>query len=610
MSNIFLYKKRLRSFAKDDRGSFVILFGLVAVIVTFAAGMSIDYARATNEQARLQAAVDAAVLAGATQSQSTSDINDIENIAEDFFALNYAPTGGTTTNPPIFRFDATARQLNGSVTGTVPTTLTNVLGVETIDIAVNAKATLTVQQVEFVLAIDQSGSMLGRKQEALEEALTTFRQTLDSQLRFGNSAFVGIVPWQTTVNIGPDKRDWVKGLDRNRTADGINPNLLSDDDPNNLLFTQNTDRNVAIQALSTYDFDAQGYAGGNQSTQRATLEPLFTEEENFISRDKYESLSWRGCVLERDTNDTIPVAAGDNFDDFDPSITDRSGLAAPESILNVPTGDDRFNVYYMPIGWGRNTAANNWFPHNDTRRTEDPLGPTEEQNSRAPNIGCMREPMTYFFDLGSASQSQRLQDSIDSLNPDDDSWTDTDASLGVLWGLRMLSPDWRPFWNAPNLPAGVPSAFRNRADGTPLPAASTVPSRKVMILLTDGENGLGGEDRPGITPQTWSAYGNSEETLGTRGELSRAQTSRFLNVRELRICELAKNLGVEVYTIAFDVSTLRNNGLRNEVESTLNNCASRPTAQVPDYSFEARRGNLEEVFETIARQSSSVSLTQ
>ena len=152
-------KKTLTKFAKDEKGSFAILFALVAVILIFAAGTAIDYTRAINEQDRMQRAIDAAVLAGATQSQTISDTDAIEQAALDVFNINYQVSSGTTIEAPTFTYSPTQRELVGTINGTVPTTLSRVMGIETIDVGVNATASLGVTRVEYVLAIDQSGSM-------------------------------------------------------------------------------------------------------------------------------------------------------------------------------------------------------------------------------------------------------------------------------------------------------------------------------------------------------------------------------------------------------------------------------------------------------------------
>jgi len=627
-------KDIFHDFAADRRGSFIILFGLMAAIIAFAVGTGIDYTRAKNEEARLQAAVDAAVLAGSAHGLTSSDIQSIEDAAMASFNLNYKPAQGATFPNPIatFNFNQATKQLVGSSTGNVPTTLANIFGFETLPIRANATATTGIQQLEYVLAIDQSGSMLAQgRQVALEAALQEFRTALENNLSFGNSAYVGIVPWQTTVNVGPERNDWVFGLDRSARQDGLNQSPLlnrslgTNGDPNNLVFKRDTHRDVIIHALSTFNFTAQGYPRGDTTMTKTNLEPFFSGQTPQIQQDEYESLSWRGCVMERDGNNTIPVSSdvtAVTIDDFAHSVTDRTGLAADPDVLNPPLGNDRFQIYYTPLQWGQGVAINDWNPYRDASEEDDSNSGITERvrissgnirigSSRSANIGCIRQPMTYFFDLGDSTQTNKLRQAIIDLHPADDTWADTDASLGILWALRMLDPRWRVPWGS-QTPSTVPSAFLNNPDGTPNLAQRGLPTRKIIILLTDGQNGLGGAERTDILPETWTAYGDTRNanSLGISStNLSRSDTTRYLNIRELRVCELAKNLGVEVYTIGFTLSAISSVTVRNEVQTTLNNCASKPNANVPDYSFEAETGNLSEVFREITRQSNQINLT-
>lgn len=558
--------------------------------------MAIDYARATNEQDLIQRAADAAVLAGASRRQDTTDTNEIETAAADVFNINYEPTGDATINPPTFSYSPVTQEIVATVTGTVPTTLTRVLGFQTIDIAANATAQTTIQRVEYVLAIDQSGSMLGERQATLVASLQEFRQTLQNTLGFDDAAALGIIPWQTSVNIGPDRRDWVLGLDR-PINEGFTPPLFlgaNEGDPNNLIFTPQTQPENVIQALSSYDFAQQGYGAPNINTGQQDFINLIggipnANPQQTIDPSQYPDLSWRGCILERDTSNTVdvspPLAIGDFVD-----TVGSSALAAPVTILRTPSNDnDRFRVFYQPPEWGQATRVNTWTPFgNDTEASNI--------NTRNPNIGCIRQEMQYFFDLTDISDTSQLSAAINALNPEDDAGSHTDTSLGMIWALRMLDPDWHTFWD----PAGTvdaPGPFNN-------PSAV----RKVIILLTDGRNGISTNTRP----QSFSSYGDTSQTLDPSLDNNTGpavnRSTEVLNLRTLRFCQLAKDLEAEVYTIAFDIDPSDSNNA--DVIDTLENCASEPNASVSQYAHIATNANLNTLFDAIARQSTQVNLTQ
>ena len=593
MYKISFFKKKIRHFADDDKGSFAILFGLLATIGIFSAGMALDYTLAVNEQKNIQKALDAAVLSGAAQSQNQLTDSEIEQAALDSFIVNYQASSGTTISPPpTFNYNPTTRQLIGVVTGNVETTLTKVLGFQTIDVRADATAQLGIVQVEYVLAIDQSGSMRSNgRQEALVDGLETFSQVLQNNLRFGDEAYIGVVPWQTTVNIGPQRRSAVLGLDRPLTSGLITPLNNNAGDPNNLEFTPSTGRDNVLLALSSYDFNVQGFGGYEDNTTLAELDnttfgnPPGTPN---INPTDYPDLSWRGCVMARDVDDTFDINPNQNLSDYADTLA-SANLAAPQSVLRTPdSDDDKFRVFYQPPGWGTNGRVNNWVPFGNHSESQD-------DSTTNPNLGCIRQEMSYFQALSSNS-SNVLSDIIAGLNPDDDVSAHTDTSLGMIWALRMLDPAWRSFWDDPSLPVDVPA-----------PITPTEPVRKVIILLTDGRNGIGS----GTLPETRSAYGDATVTLDTslnnNNGATRDRATDILNLRTLRLCQLAKNSGIEVYTIGLDLTS--GNANIQEVIEMLDNCASEPNAIVPDYSILATPTNLQAAFATIARQDTQVLLT-
>ena len=594
MYKISFFKKKIRHLADDDKGSFAIIFGLLATIVIFAGGMAMDYTLAVNEQKNIQRALDAAVLSGATQSQNQLTNSEIEQAAFDTFTVNYQASSGTTISPPpTFNYNPTTRQLIGLVTGNVETTLTKVLGFQTIDVRADATAQLGIVQVEYVLAIDQSGSMRSNgRQEALEDGLETFSQVLQNNLRFGDEAYIGVVPWQTTVNIGPQRRSAVLGLDRPLTSGLITPLNNNAGDPNNLEFTPSTRRDNVLRALSSFDFNVQGYGGYEANTTLAQLDNTTfgnpSQGAPNIKPSDYPDLSWRGCVMARDVDATFDINPNQDLSDYADTLA-SANLAAPQSVLRTPdSDDDKFRVFYQPPGWGTNGLVNNWAPFGNHSESED-------NSTRNPNLGCIRQEMKYFQTL-STNSSNVLSSIIATLDPDDDVSAHTDTSLGMVWALRMLDPAWRSFWDDPSLPVDVPASI-NQPESV----------RKVIILLTDGRNGIGS----GTLPETRSAYGDASDTLdaslNNNNGATRDRATDILNLRTLRLCQLAKNLGIEVYTIGLDLTS--GNAGTQEVIEMLDNCASEPNATVPDYSILATPTNLQAAFATIARQDAQVLLT-
>lgn len=179
--------------SRNQRGNVLMLFGFALIPMTFATGMTIDYARAARTQTRLNAVADAAVLAGVTpemlsktrvesndaavamwyaQSGATKCQGDIVNRVI-FSDCNVPGRGNTDTGTVYTGYDGTIKI---TVTDTNTTGLSrtvkldwtarsenifgNLLGLTSIPIggtsSSNAK---TAPNIDFYVLLDTSGSM-------------------------------------------------------------------------------------------------------------------------------------------------------------------------------------------------------------------------------------------------------------------------------------------------------------------------------------------------------------------------------------------------------------------------------------------------------------------
>ncbi|MGF1463119.1 MAG: TadE/TadG family type IV pilus assembly protein [Maricaulaceae bacterium] len=543
-----------KRFGAAREGATAPIFAVLALVLVFLAGVSIDVSRAVTNRTQLQAAADAAALAAA--SARLDDVGDVAKVARDAFNAHIPA-------PDLFdqlSVDVQVNDIQGTVevTGTAQTktTLARVMGPDFMEISAFSMAVSGVEQTEIVLALDQSGSMLGSRQNSLEQAIEDFTAIVFEGESSLDDLYVGIVPWQTTVNIGTENADWLQGLE-----------------PSTVDFPSNMSENAVIQTLANIDYDAQGYEGFDPTFD--DYEDAFDDED--IDDDDYPTLAWRGCVLVRDRIET------DNFsqDDFDRSVTgDRSNLPTDVSVLRRPIGDDRFYMMYQPIDWGNGDGGNGSGRRNGSNRrlTWSNFGDGRTQHN--PNSGCLRQPMTYL-----SNQRASLNAAANALDPADDDGAHTDTSHGMIWALRMLNPDWRTDWNG-GTPVDVPGAFDDPETG------------KIIVLMTDGVNGISNN----TFPQSWSAYLDTRDSLDSSIDRNndQAQARLRLNIRTLRLCEMAKNMGVEIFTIGFDVG---NNG---QVREMLNNCASSDD----HFLLASGGGQLRDAFESIARQIRSVRLAQ
>lgn len=175
----------------------------------------------------------------------------------------------------------------------------------------------------------------------------------------------------------------------------------------------------------------------------------------------------------------------------------------------------------------------------------------------SPDYLCLNSERTATF---RQNDLETLKTYISKLNAD--GWTAAD--VGAHWGLVGLNPDWKIALPGPV--TGVPRAYDDDV-------------AKIMVVMTDGAvNG----------PWRIDNWGNWYEPYG----------STFAKERFRSLCTTAKGLGVEVFTIGFQVSD-------GWMLDLLKECASNKQ----NY-FEPANGELTDVFKSIAFRLAPLRLVQ
>ncbi|WP_420430824.1 pilus assembly protein TadG-related protein [Hyphobacterium sp.] len=152
----------------------------------------------------------------------------------------------------------------------------------------------------------------------------------------------------------------------------------------------------------------------------------------------------------------------------------------------------------------------------------------------------------------------------------------TNIPNGIAWGLRLLSPQ-EPFTE------GV--AYGDR---------STI---KAMVILTDGQNVLSGHNSALMS--RYNAYGYiAHGRLGVRTSSS-SRLSAALDDRTAAACAYAREQGIRVYTITFQVRS-------SQTRRMMEDCASHPSLYFDSPSNEA----LEQAFEVIAGDLSNLRISR
>jgi len=132
------FSATIKSFARDRKANVAILFAIMSPVVMIALAGAVDYSHGVTTKEEMQAALDAAVLAGAKASLTTTQTASI-TVAGDFYASNIATV--TTTSSASFSFNSDG-SLTGTATYPMPTLFSGVTGASTIGISVTSTAKL------------------------------------------------------------------------------------------------------------------------------------------------------------------------------------------------------------------------------------------------------------------------------------------------------------------------------------------------------------------------------------------------------------------------------------------------------------------------------------
>lgn len=181
-------------------------------------GLAVDMGRMYTAKARLQAAVDAAALAGSMYLGSDPQIKNgiVANAAAEYLSNNY-PGAVLTQLSPLTQ----VRGVCVSAEANVPMTFMNVLAIKTR--SVNARSCAGFNDLEVVLVVDNSGSMNGRPIAEVKQAAN---KLVDLMIPDGGapSIKVGLVPFRGKVRL-PEGVDGQPAGCRNANGSVNNSNV-------------------------------------------------------------------------------------------------------------------------------------------------------------------------------------------------------------------------------------------------------------------------------------------------------------------------------------------------------------------------------------------------
>lgn len=201
-------KEMMVRFVENRRATIVVAWAIMLMAIMLVAGAAIDISRHHSANKQVQYALDVAGLAAARHSRANPGLSasELQQHAQQHFDIQIPSRRGLSLNSLSLSWNTDEDKLNLSVDGTVPTTVMQITGTETLGINTSTQISVdSPSEAEIALVLDMSHSMsTGGRMDALRIAATSLVDTVIP----GNESDkvkISIVPFGTYVNVGMDK---------------------------------------------------------------------------------------------------------------------------------------------------------------------------------------------------------------------------------------------------------------------------------------------------------------------------------------------------------------------------------------------------------------------
>jgi Flp pilus assembly protein TadG len=601
---------RLRRFVRRRNGNIAVLTGLALIPLVCAAGVAVDTTRAYVVKTQLGSALDAAVLAvGSTISNSNTTLaTQLQNYFTANFPMSPLVTSVSVTTVPQ-NADLTSPTVTAQATATVPMTFMRVVGIDSIPVTVTSQVQKT-QGLEVALVLDNTGSMLCGPNDGapnysdsacsggviatdttcsnssnqariceLRNAANQFINTIFNAVTVSDQLYVSVVPYVTTVNVGPalcsgptscngiamsgsiftdEFGNWIytpAGSVSGKTTSGSA--VVSSISPGTSSITVGmvvTGTGIPTNTtVASVDSGTQIHLSRSATANGTGITLSLGNPITYDATQSATSTQWIGCVVEPTSTDEM-----------------TSGSTALRSTVTDPDQQDPGSPWpqWYALYW-KSGSGNSWTASPNTVSYPATLGKvvTDWTAGGGPNNGCPVPlvPLT-------ANKTQ-IQNTINSMWPRDRGGTQ--VHIGMIWGWRTLSP---------NTPFNI--------GGDYVPTAYNTPGwKKVVILETDGT-----EEWPDTNQYT--GLGRlSDGKINTSTSTSTAVAN--LDTRLQNVCANMKADGIIIYTIALGSDGASNTTLTQQCPA---NGGFSVTATNPS--------GLQAAFDAIAKSLMALRLTQ
>lgn len=195
-------RRFLSRFASNTRGNVAMIFGVSLFPIMISVGVAVDLSRSLAVRERLSQAIDTAALAaGASPGMTTATKT---TYVQDYLKANYDTSQiGALGSLSI---SEVADVVTVSATATMDTVFLGIIGYNNLTLNVSTEVTRNSSGLEFVMVLDNTGSMYGSKIADLKTAANKLVDVLYGAPGSTSPLKIGMVPFSAAVNIGTAAR--------------------------------------------------------------------------------------------------------------------------------------------------------------------------------------------------------------------------------------------------------------------------------------------------------------------------------------------------------------------------------------------------------------------
>jgi Mg-chelatase subunit ChlD/Flp pilus assembly pilin Flp len=604
----------LQRFKSDERGAFLVIFGVMAIVLVATSGAVVDFTSIEQARTRAQVALDSAALGlqpriydkpAPTEEQLRVLAENLlrERMEANDITWGICAASGASTLPCVRVESAEADTVEGSLvldaSIELPMAFVSLVGVDSMRARLLSEATRKRLNIEVAMVLDNSGSMsssnrMGHLKAAANCAVNVLLKgacspgAADPDI---DNVKIGIVPFTEFVNVGTASRT-AAWMDGGGVSDIANDNFDTDDNPK-------TPFNGPLNRFALYDNIGVPWAGcvearksphdtedtvPNRSDPDTLFVPAMAPDEpdygsNFTN--SYLSDTPAACPAARTCTWTETRTGCSSQYSCSSTTNTYSNTPAPSTgtycVADLTKVYDQTQCTRNCNWWSSNRTYVRTRYYTDPRAMQErqckyAKGVTVDRRAEGPNGDCPESDI-----LPLTSDRPPLINKISTMVAKGG----TNIHQGVMWGFHMLSPT-EPLSDGVN----------------PYDSATS----KVMIVMTDGENTYYPYDNMNGA-WLYMPYGFPyNQRLGKIGDTT-AMFQAEMDARTATTCENAKAAGISIYTIGLATDETSDPA---KVKAMLTNCASS-TGQA---YFPHQPSELTDVFVKIASELANLRLAR